>query len=485
MKCRANPCWTIVICEQRPPNNMGAIARPALIGCLVGGGLSLLIVCPVQGQNSGPQQLQRRDGSSVQKPVVPRDFLEQSAERPAEVRRILSAEKAPDERLEDIDKALKKAEDTRRQLRERAEGLDGDIKKLRQGMVGAARLIQDHEKRVDELTKQLAQVDQELAVKESVLRKRRKQMGGVLQALQRIAQYPPEALIAQPISPGDTVRTAILLRSSMPELARRALLLRDDLSALQLTKSEAQRRREELNEAATELEGQRKMLRTLLGRKSRLRRRTVVQTDEADRKAKALAVEARSLRDLMQRLEVLRQEREEQAKAQQMAKKGGEKPAVAASGPPPDYSGKPIDIAKGKLPFPVIGQVQDVFGEAAPSGLTHKGITIDTVSEAQVIVPYEGRVAFTGPFRGYGRLLIIEHGAGYHTLLAGMGRIDVAVGQWVLGGEPVGIMDRVSTNQKRRKPSLYLELRHEGQPINPLPWLAARDNQIEKSKVSG
>jgi septal ring factor EnvC (AmiA/AmiB activator) len=105
--------------------------------------------------------------------------------------------------------------------------------------------------------------------------------------------------------------------------------------------------------------------------------------------------------------------------------------------------------------------------------------------KAQVIAPYEGRVAFTGLFRGYGRLLIIEHGAGYHTLLAGMGRIDVIVGQWLLGGEPVGIMDRSKTDKKGDNPSLYIELRRGGEPINPLPWLVGRGKQIEKSKVSG
>lgn len=395
------------------------------------------------------------------------------------------AEKAPDQRLKDIDKALKAAKGKRQELKEKAKGLDGDIKKLRQGMVSAARLIQDHEQRVKVLNEQLSVVGREAVEKEAILRKRRKQMGSVLQALQRVAQYPPEALIAQPINPGDTVRTAILLRATMPDLARRALLLRDDLSALESNREEAQRRREELNEATGELEGQRKLLRTMLGRKSRLRRRTVAKSDAAERSANALAAEARSVRDLMQRLEGLRKQREAQEKAQKLAKKSGQKTTVANAGPPADYTGKPIDVAKGKLPFPVIGEVHAMFGQSAKSGLTHKGISINAASEAQVIVPYEGRVAFTGPFKGYGRLLIIEHGAGYHTLLAGLGRIDVAVGQWLLGGEPVGVMARVATNQKGPKPSLYVELRRSGQPINPLPWLAARGDNVEKSKVSG
>ena len=469
--------WTLQL-----HNNTGLKGRLIRFAAVAGSLSVLAMPTMAPAQSSGPVSLQRNKSNSVLSPIKP-------VAAPSSVKQntqpIQDQEKKPDERLKDIDNALKAAQGKRQKLKERAAGLDGDIKKLREGMVSAARLIQDHERRVEGLSNQLLAVNSESAEKETTLRQRRKQMGSVLQALQRVAQYPPEALIAQPITPGDTVRTAILLRSTMPDLARRALLLRDDLSVLASNKLEAQRRREELNEAKTELEGQRKLLRTMLGRKSRLRRRTVAKEDAAARKADALAVEARSIRDLMRRLEGLRKQREDLEKAQKKAKKSGKKPIGTASGPPPDYTGKPIDVAKGTLPYPVVGDVLARFGQTAKSGLTHKGIRFNAVSEAQVIVPYEGRVAFTGPFKGYGRLLIIEHGAGYHTLLAGLGRIDVAVGQWVLSGEPVGIMDRVGVNHKGSKPSLYLELRRGGQPINPLPWLAARSINVEKSKVSG
>jgi len=91
---------------------------------------------------------------------------------------------------------------------------------------------------------------------------------------------------------------------------------------------------------------------------------------------------------------------------------------------------------------------------------------------AQVIAPHDGLVAFSGPFRGYGLLLIIEHAEGYHTLLAGMARIDATVGQRLLAGEPVGVM-----GQDEAKPALYVELRRQGQPVNPSPWLTAQKNK--------
>jgi septal ring factor EnvC (AmiA/AmiB activator) len=84
------------------------------------------------------------------------------------------------------------------------------------------------------------------------------------------------------------------------------------------------------------------------------------------------------------------------------------------------------------------------------------------------VAPYDGQVVFAGPFRDYGQLLIIEHGEGYHMLLAGFERIDSAVSQTLLAGEPVGVMARPTEGN----PRLYIELRHNGRPINPLPWLA-------------
>ena len=178
--------------EIRQLNKMLSFFKQSVFGCLLA--VFLLFMCDgaVFAQSSAPVIFKR-----------PNDTVNQNTE------------KAPEQRLQDIDKALKATQIKRQLLKDKAANLDGDIKRLRDGMVSAAALIQDHEARVDELSKKLKQVTAELAEKTTSLRKRRKQMGGVLQALQRVAQYPPEVLIVQPISPGDTVRTAILLRLSL------------------------------------------------------------------------------------------------------------------------------------------------------------------------------------------------------------------------------------------------------------------------------
>jgi septal ring factor EnvC (AmiA/AmiB activator) len=134
-------------------------------------------------------------------------------------------------------------------------------------------------------------------------------------------------------------------------------------------------------------------------------------------------------------------------------------------------------MAEGRMPFPARGRIVGRFGQTnMEAGSATRGIVLETRPGAQVIAPYDGQVVFAGPFRGYGLLLIIEHGEGYHTLLAGMARVDCVVGQHLLVGEPVGVMG----SQAEGKPHLYVELRHNGQPVNPLPWLSAH-----KAKVTG
>ena len=123
---------------------------------------------------------------------------------------------------------------------------------------------------------------------------------------------------------------------------------------------------------------------------------------------------------------------------------------------------------------PVHGRVLLSFGQPGEGGQPHRGITIEARPGARLVAPYDGKIVFAGPFRTYGLILIIEHSEGYHTLLAGLGRIDGAVGQSVSAGEPVGTAGSTETGNS----SIYVELRRNGQPIDPLPWLAPPNEKV-------
>jgi septal ring factor EnvC (AmiA/AmiB activator) len=124
------------------------------------------------------------------------------------------------------------------------------------------------------------------------------------------------------------------------------------------------------------------------------------------------------------------------------------------------------------------------FGDRAHTNRS-SGIVIETRAGAQVVSPMDGWIVFAGVFRSYGQILIINGGDGYHMLLAGLSQIDVQLGQFVLAGEPVGLMSGASRGGKAKPPAnapvLYVELRKDGRSIDPDPWWASEGTQ----KVQG
>ncbi|MGI9383330.1 MAG: murein hydrolase activator EnvC family protein [Methyloligellaceae bacterium] len=143
----------------------------------------------------------------------------------------------------------------------------------------------------------------------------------------------------------------------------------------------------------------------------------------------------------------------------------------------------PFDRARGTLRLPAQGQQTHGFGDRDPSGAELQGVSLQTRKEARITSPSDGWVVYSGPFRSYGQLLIINAGGGYHILLAGMSRIDVSLGQFVLAGEPIAVMGKSATSsvsgKERSRPVLYVEFRKDGRPIDPGPWWAEASWKVQ------
>ena len=378
--------------------------------------------------------------------------------------------------LDKVQQEIKKGKAETERLKDQAEALQSDLKNLRQSLVSAAKVVQDRELRVITLEAKIADLVRQEKEKLAQLNTNRSQLAGVLVALQKMVQFPPEALLALPESPDDLVRSAILLRSVVPEIDRRATRIRLDLQSLADTREKTAEERLNLNSAAEDLARQRAEIRQLMADRRAMLNKTLAEERAAARRVARLAAKARDLKGLMAQLEEQRRA-DERAEAEAKAKTRAEQARAAARQARATATVSPsVSITKrrGRLPLPVVGNLVGRYGENLPSGLTRKGIDIAARSGSQVIATYDGKIAFAGMFRGYGQLLIIDHGDGYHTLLAGMTRIDMAVGQRVSTGEPVGLMGDGGGG----RPILYVELRRKGQPINPLPWLASRNDKV-------
>ena len=379
--------------------------------------------------------------------------------------------------LKEAEKELQQSKSKSKSLDRQDRRLDRELGQLQRARVVAARQIQALETKINELETEVRDLNGVEKVKNALLADRRAQYAQVLSAIHRLSLFPPEAVVVQPLKPADLVRTAILLQSTVPRLQDQASRIRDDLLALNETRDHILESRRRLEDARKEIDVQRSKLASLQLEKSRERDEIASARRAEAKRLAALTAKVTDLRDLFGRLEADR----ERAPAAAPLSKPRENPGIpvkndtgrpAAAGPAETGLGsrRPISRAKGRLPLPVVGRVKGRYGEMIRPGITRKGIEIETAAEAQVVAPYDGKVVFAGNFRGYGQLLIIEHSEGYHSLLAGMTRIDGTPGQWLLAGEPVGVMGPAA----QEKPSLYVEFRRKGRPINPLPWLVAQ-----------
>jgi septal ring factor EnvC (AmiA/AmiB activator) len=391
-----------------------------------------------------------------------------------------------DDKLEAVEQELEDAQAAQTELEQEAARLREEIGALRVRMVHSAQSLQDQEEVMTRLEGQLAELAKVRAGKIAALRDRHGQLAETIAALQRIALNPPEAFLVRSDDPADLVRGAILLRAAVPAIESRASALREELDALARVGTDIQLRRQALTVAASTLQAERNQLESLIERKKDLFYQTEAERTQAVERAALLVEEAEDLRDLLAKLTAEKEAAPpppEPAPApaapeETVAESGEEAGEQVATLPALGLSAarltRPSGLrdfgeAKGQVIQAARGELVSRYGENDEFGVANRGIVIHTRPGAQVVAPFDGQIVFAGPFRRYGQILIIDHGGGYHSLVAGLTRVDGIVGQWVLAGEPVGLMGSPESGE----PELYVELRRNGQPINPLPWLSA------------
>jgi murein hydrolase activator len=432
----------------------------------------------------------------------------------------LYAAEAPDQaKLKDLERTLEQTQAERDRLQTQTATSARTLDAIRADMIATAKDIQDQEHSLTVLEARITDLEADGERMTKTLGRRDLQMAEALLAIERLALRPSDALTLNPLAPSDAVRSAILLRAALPSIKQSSAALQGELKQLYRVRSEIVERKDQGNAGAFQLIEKHRRLDTLAREKGDIHEVLLARGEDYSQRVAKMAREADGLRALFAKLaeeKAVRDKAEQAPAAFRQAEREADKKLAgdkeAAAKPPPSDTGRDtlkapsgtmpapglnsekqlaapppaprtsgddeeavtrsFAKARGTMPFPVAGSLSGRYGAAAQTsgdaGLLAKGITIATRAGAQVVAPFDGIVVFSGPFRGYGQLLIIEHSEGYHTLLAGMGHIDAVVGQRVLAGEPVGAM------QNDGPPSLYVELRRDGQPTNPLPWLADR-----------
>ncbi|MCX5514094.1 murein hydrolase activator EnvC family protein [Kaistia algarum] len=381
-------------------------------------------------------------------------------------------------------------------LRSEIAKLDNDSTSLTSALVDTGERATELEKKIDKAEQRMSSLlDEEKTVHDS-LAARRGTLANVLAALQRMGRKPPPAIVVRPQDALSAVRSAMLLGAVVPELRGEAIQLAGDLQHLLALKGEQERERDRMRADSTALAEERTRIQLLVEEKKKARVASEQQLADEQSRSEQLARKATSLKDLIASLE--KQVAASADAAAAASKAEADNQAALESGkasPNPDSLGARNRIApavafgntKGMLPMPVNGVQMKGFGDADGLGGTTQGISIATRAGNGVSSPADGWVVYAGPFRSYGQLLIINAGGGYHILLAGMERIDVELGQFVLAGEPVAVMgsrllasnnvDGIGATQ----PMLYVEFRKDGTSIDPAPWWARSNDE----KVGG
>ncbi len=379
----------------------------------------------------------------------------------------------PAEELRRVEQKLDAERARQNDLESRSSALDQEMAALRGRLVRSAAAVQQSEAAVTVLETDVALLGARHDAKRQEWRRNRAGLAAALVALLRLRRSPPEALALQPALWADTSRTLSLLGKTVPALRDRVARLSGDLAELAALRGAKDDKLAALADANAKHRRKSGRLETLLRRKSSLQATVMADRRHAAGQTGALAKQAKDLKDLVQVLI---------AAAGRPAKPA---PTVPRRAPEPrrdtapdhtlldDEVAQPV-IVPSSLPLPAFGEVVLDFGDRPDGDAPSQGVTLKTRVSAQVIAPHDGRIVFVGPFRGYGELLIIEHSEEYHTLLAGFSHIYGEVGQWVRAGEPVGIMGRGAG----LAPRLYIEVRRNGQPINPLAWLESGDRKV-------
>lgn len=377
--------------------------------------------------------------------------------------------------------------------------------KLNSELIAAGQRVQASEAKLSETEGKLAELTEQVNVIQSSITERKEAIVKMLSAMQRMGRTPPPALVTRRDDALAVVRSAMLLAEVFPELKYQADNLARELDGLVGLESGIREQRDAEKRETDRLGADRAALDRLLEEKRRATAQGEAELADIRRVAADQARAVTDLSELIVRLDAeiakveiaqydaelaaeraLRTREQQQALAtpdnESVVEIKPQSTRVAFASPGRLKPALPFEAAKGSLRLPAQGRKMTRFGDTDGAGATLKGISLQTRDEARITAPADGWVVYAGAFRSYGQLLIINAGGGYHILLAGMSRIDVGLGQFVLAGEPIAEMGNTagsSPGNTGSRPVLYVEFRKDGAPIDPDPWWAEASEKVQ------
>ena len=335
----------------------------------------------------------------------------------------------------------------------------------REAAATAAR-IQQAEAEIGLARVRIAAIDRDRQDLRERIARREEPLVRLTAALQMMARRPLAFSLLRADSVRETVWLRATLETMLPEVAQRTAALRAEIAHGRQLQDQARALAASLGQSEHDLGARQQELATIESRQRIVSRAAVGNASRESDRVLALAEQTRDLGQLVSRLEV------DDSLAGRLAALPGPLPRPTDLGNVAAVpgrmllteqagSGPPLVRFSGMLP--VSGRLLSGFGESAETG-PQRGIVLAPAGGAQVVAPAGGRVAFAGPYRGYAHIVIIAHDGGWSSLVTGLGRIDVVVGEALVQGAPLGVAEP-------GHPRVMVELRKDGAPVNPMEFL--------------
>ena len=358
----------------------------------------------------------------------------------------VSAQEKPEEKLSTTLKSLESSKETAAQIKEKIEKNRLESVRLQQRATELADALQESEARVTREETRYGSVTAQLADKQKEFDARAADYAKSVRTMITMQNIPATAMFATPEHIPELLQTTSILRNVNTALRTRATALKTEMAALRQLKEKAATSKAALTKEQAMMEQRQQSLATELTARQKLQQS--LSKDHADALAKVnqLSHESQNLQDLIGKLE-----------------RNRNRVAIATKSAP---KALPPAAAKGNWRIPVAGDIAHRFGDRRNANESWRGMVLRARAGGSVVAPSAGEVVFTGPFRDYGRMVLIKHKDKHISLLAGLGGISVALNQQVARGEPLGTMGNSAPVE------LYVELREDGKPVDPAGWYA-------------
>ncbi len=350
------------------------------------------------------------------------------------------------------------AKDRSGRLQAQAQRATQDAEKARRWAAALAARIQESEADIQAAQARIAIVARVQRAQNARLAEKQQPIVRLTAALQILARRPTALALVQPGSISDAVHMRAVLGTVMPVIQQRTAGLRAELGRSRQLRIAAEQAAASLRDSRSQLASRQQELRRMETAKRLASRDYEANAGLESDRAVALGEQARDIVDLMDQLAVASDVRSELSAL----------PGPVPRPQRPNSTGMPVlekvTSNTGLPPYrlPVVGTLVTGMGELSESGVRARGLTLATQPGAQVVAPTAGRVAYAGPYRGYGQIVIIDHGQGWTTLITGLNHLSVNVGAGVGQGDPIGTAGAP-------RPTVTIELRRNGRPVDIVP----------------